>query len=76
MSESDPPRARRPEDGPPDRAGYDTEDLDRAYAAGRATGRRNTMAVLLPLLVVATVTALVPCALGVYVFLVCTGTIK
>ena len=37
---------------------------------------RGTLAVMLPLLIVATVAALVPCALGAYIFLVCTGSIK
>lgn len=73
MSASDP--ARRIDDSADD-SGYDTRDLDRAYAAGRAQGRRGTLAVMLPLLIVATVAALVPCALGAYIFLVCTGSIK
>lgn len=85
MSDSDPPPARRADDSADEsRPGYDTEDLDRAYAAGRSRGheqgrqqgRRNTLAVMLPLLIVATVAALVPCALGAYLFLICTGGIK
>lgn len=79
MSESDPPPARRTYDSGDD-PGYDTRDLDRAYDAGRIQGRqqgrRTAFAVMLPLLIVAILTAAVPCALASYIFLICTGSIK
>ena len=77
-SEDSPPRGERADDSAADsraesRDGYDTQDLNRAYHAGRTRGRRITMAVLLPILVVVGLIAAVPCALGAYIFVICSG---